>query len=75
MLRCIHIGLLCVQQSPADRLNMSSVVLMLGGDSELPQPKQPGYFMEIDIAKGEHSSTKPESSSTNDMSMTSLEAR
>uniref|UniRef100_A0A6N2N9X0 non-specific serine/threonine protein kinase n=2 Tax=Salix viminalis TaxID=40686 RepID=A0A6N2N9X0_SALVM len=30
VLRCIHVGLLCVQQKPGDRPNMSSVVLMLG---------------------------------------------
>uniref|UniRef100_A0A6N2MF61 non-specific serine/threonine protein kinase n=1 Tax=Salix viminalis TaxID=40686 RepID=A0A6N2MF61_SALVM len=30
VLRCIHVGLLCVQQKPEDRPYMSSVVLMLG---------------------------------------------
>ncbi|PON52993.1 Mitogen-activated protein kinase kinase kinase [Parasponia andersonii] len=75
VLRCIHIGLLCVQQSPTNRPSMSSVVLMLSSQSDLPQPKQPGYFMEMDLPKGDHSSTKPESSSTNYMSMSLLEAR
>ncbi|PON53008.1 S-receptor-like serine/threonine-protein kinase [Parasponia andersonii] len=75
VLRCIHIGLLCVQQNPADRPNMSFVILMLGSQSDLPQPKQPGYFMDVDYAKGDHSSSKPESCSTNDMSITLLEAR
>ena len=76
VLRCIHIGLLCVQQSPADRPSMSSVVLMLGSENELPQPKQPGYFMETESRKGGYSSsTIPESSSTNDMSITVPEAR
>ncbi|PON82238.1 S-locus receptor kinase [Trema orientale] len=74
-LRCIHIGLLCVQQSPVDRPNMSSVVLMLGSQIELPHPKPPGYFMEMESMKGDYSSTKPESSSTNDMSITLLEPR
>jgi len=27
ILRCIHVGLLCVQQNPENRPNMSSVVL------------------------------------------------
>ncbi|KAK2995786.1 hypothetical protein RJ640_013512 [Escallonia rubra] len=44
VLRSIHIGLLCVQQSPEDRPSMSSVVMMLGGESTLPQPKEPGFF-------------------------------
>ncbi|XP_024028005.1 G-type lectin S-receptor-like serine/threonine-protein kinase At4g27290 isoform X2 [Morus notabilis] len=75
VLRCIHVGLLCVQQSPVDRPNMSSVVVMLGSESELPQPKPPGYFVEMDLAKGGHSSTNPESSSMNDMSISLLDAR
>lgn len=46
IIRCIHVGLLCVQKQPEDRPNMSTVVLMLGGESSLPQPKQPGFFTE-----------------------------
>ncbi|KAK0602938.1 hypothetical protein LWI29_038403 [Acer saccharum] len=42
ILRCIHVGLLCVQQGPEDRPNMSTVALMLGGEGSLPQPRQPG---------------------------------
>ncbi|XP_024027998.1 G-type lectin S-receptor-like serine/threonine-protein kinase At4g27290 [Morus notabilis] len=70
VLRCIHVGLLCMQQSPMDRPNMSSVVLMLGSESELPQPKPPGYFTEMHSANGD-----PESSSTNDMSTSLLSPR
>ncbi|KAL9671072.1 hypothetical protein QQ045_008636 [Rhodiola kirilowii] len=43
-LRCVHISLLCVQQHPRDRPNMSSVILMLGSDNELPHPKPPAIF-------------------------------
>ena len=64
--KCIHVGLLCVQQSPGDRPSMSSVVLMLGSESELPQPKPPGYFIP---------SNKPMSSSTNTITITELHAR
>ncbi|XP_024028007.1 G-type lectin S-receptor-like serine/threonine-protein kinase At4g27290 isoform X2 [Morus notabilis] len=49
VLRCIHVGLLCVQQRPADRPSISSVVVMLGSESELPHPKKPSYFMETDL--------------------------
>ncbi|KAK9212453.1 hypothetical protein WN943_001835 [Citrus x changshan-huyou] len=42
VIRCIHIGLLCVQQHPKDRPSMPSVILMLGSETVLPQPKQPG---------------------------------
>ncbi|THG17821.1 hypothetical protein TEA_011361 [Camellia sinensis var. sinensis] len=36
MLRSIHVGLLCVQESLKDRPSMSSVVLMLGSEAALP---------------------------------------
>ncbi|XP_058730922.1 G-type lectin S-receptor-like serine/threonine-protein kinase B120 [Vicia villosa] len=41
-LRCIHIGMLCVQDSASNRPNMSSVVLMLESEATtLPLPIQP----------------------------------
>ncbi|RDX85764.1 Cysteine-rich receptor-like protein kinase 14, partial [Mucuna pruriens] len=46
IVRCIHIGLLCVQEKVADRPTMASVVLMLDSHSfALPVPLQPAYFM------------------------------
>ncbi|KAK6932401.1 Gnk2-homologous domain [Dillenia turbinata] len=45
IMRCIHIGLLCVQDNAADRPNMANVVLMLSSSSyTLPVPSQPAYF-------------------------------
>ncbi|KAL3374426.1 hypothetical protein AABB24_006088 [Solanum stoloniferum] len=42
--KCIHLGLLCVQQDPADRPTMSSVAFMLENDTQtLPQPSQPAF--------------------------------
>lgn len=74
--RCIHIALLCVQQQPEDRPNMASVVLMLGSEGSLPAPKQPGFFTERNPLEAENSSSsKLESHSINDMSVTVLEAR
>ncbi|KAF2303640.1 hypothetical protein GH714_020479 [Hevea brasiliensis] len=44
VLKCIQIGLLCVQDDPAERPTMSSVVVMLASDTQtLPQPKQPAF--------------------------------
>ncbi|XP_066400146.1 cysteine-rich receptor-like protein kinase 6 [Miscanthus floridulus] len=45
VLRCVHIGLLCVQADPAARPVMSSVVMMLGSDTvTLQAPSKPGFF-------------------------------
>ncbi|KAA0046909.1 G-type lectin S-receptor-like serine/threonine-protein kinase [Cucumis melo var. makuwa] len=46
VLRCINISLLCVQQNPNDRPTMSLVVMMLGCEIPLSQPKLPGFFIE-----------------------------
>ncbi|GLU23204.1 hypothetical protein SLE2022_392280 [Rubroshorea leprosula] len=46
MMRCIHIGLLCVQENVAHRPTMASVVLMLSSNSiSLPMPSQPAFFV------------------------------
>ncbi|KAB2029615.1 hypothetical protein ES319_D05G175700v1 [Gossypium barbadense] len=45
VLRCLQIGLLCVQESATDRPKMSAVVAMLGNDASLPSPKQPAFFI------------------------------
>lgn len=44
VVRCIHIGLLCVQEDPADRPSMSTVIVMLGSQTIiLPLPAQPAF--------------------------------
>ena len=46
-MRCIHIGLLCVQENVADRPTIGSVVLMLDNYSiTLPIPLEPAFFYE-----------------------------
>ncbi|KAK2973012.1 hypothetical protein RJ640_005555, partial [Escallonia rubra] len=53
IIRCIHIGLLCVQENVASRPTMASVVLMLNSFSiTLALPSEPAFFM--------HSSIDPE---------------
>nr|GEY71939.1 G-type lectin S-receptor-like serine/threonine-protein kinase At4g03230 [Tanacetum cinerariifolium] len=52
VLKCIIVGLLCVQEDPDDRPNMSTVVTMLTSDiATLPEPKQPA-FREAQWARG-----------------------
>ncbi|KAB2012295.1 hypothetical protein ES319_D09G079700v1 [Gossypium barbadense] len=46
LMRCIHIGLLCVQGKVARRPNMGAVILMLTSYSAtLPLPSEPTFFM------------------------------
>ncbi len=46
VIRCLQIGLLCVQDDPADRPTMASIVLMLNSYSmTLSSPQQPAYFL------------------------------
>ncbi|CAL9013906.1 unnamed protein product [Prunus brigantina] len=60
--KCVNVGLLCVQEDPVDRPAMSNVLTML--DSEIaipPTPKQPAFVMRRgnNSSRGS-SSTKPE---------------
>jgi len=43
--RCIQVGLLCVQELPAERPTMSLVLRMLSGDVTIPSPKQAAFFV------------------------------
>lgn len=76
VLRMIHVGLLCVQLSPEDRPNMSSVVLMLSSESALPQPNLPGFFTNTNVAAGDSSSSSSyKQYSHNDITVTVMSAR
>ncbi|KAF9590365.1 hypothetical protein IFM89_033891 [Coptis chinensis] len=46
LMRCIHMGLLCVQDHPLDRPTMSTIVSMLCSDATLPIPKQPTFTLQ-----------------------------
>ncbi|XP_039020161.1 putative receptor-like protein kinase At4g00960 [Hibiscus syriacus] len=62
MMRCIHIGLLCVQENVADRPTMATVILMLDSFSvTLPMPSQPAFFMHSGIGSDMSSSIVSES--------------
>ncbi|KAL7218140.1 hypothetical protein ACSBR2_011418 [Camellia fascicularis] len=75
MLRSIHVGLLCVQESPKDRPSMSSVVLMLGSEAALPQAKQPGFFSARNVHQTGSSSSKEATTTGNEITSTMLSAR
>ncbi|KAK7293107.1 hypothetical protein RJT34_15968 [Clitoria ternatea] len=44
--RCIHIGLLCVQESASDRPTMATVISMLNSEIvDLPPPRKPAFIL------------------------------
>ncbi|OMO66736.1 hypothetical protein COLO4_30394 [Corchorus olitorius] len=77
ILRCIHIGLLCVQDHAIDRPTMSDVVSMLSNESVLlPPPKQPAFFINSTIRKEKDApENKFEKCSINYVSISVMEAR
>ncbi|KAJ6925601.1 receptor-like protein kinase [Populus alba x Populus x berolinensis] len=63
VLKCIHIGLLCVQEDPVDRPTMSSVVVMLAGDNlKFPIPSKPAFSVGRIVAEEATSSNQRVSS-------------
>lgn len=60
-IKCVNVGLLCVQEDPWDRPNMSNIVTMLDSKSAtLPSPKQPAFVLRRGSSTGTaSSSSKP----------------
>ncbi|CAI9773473.1 unnamed protein product [Fraxinus pennsylvanica] len=76
VLKCIHIGLLCVQKLPEDRPTMASVVVMLSNEGvTLPQPEEPGFFMERSCTGTDMSKSEERYLTHNVVTVTTLEAR
>ncbi|KAL3519604.1 hypothetical protein ACH5RR_017753 [Cinchona calisaya] len=77
VIRCIQVGLLCVQEQAEDRPNMATVVLMLSSESaSLPQPKHPGFCVGRRPNETSSSSSKQDESCTvNQVTVTILDGR
>ena len=79
VLRCIQIGLLCVQEHAHDRPTMSSVVLMLGSEkTAIPQPQPPGYCIWRSPLETVSSSKDPHEDGTwtvNEITISVIDAR
>jgi hypothetical protein len=75
MMRCIHIGLLCVQENMTDRPTMASIVLMLSSYSlTLPVPSQPAFFMNSSTYQSDISSSMDYNSRVTNSSEAKTEA-
>lgn len=76
VLRCIQVGLLCVQKRPEDRPLMSAVLFMLDSENpSLPKPKQPGFYMERATSEMDDSSTWNNPFTPTELSVTKLQGR
>ncbi|XP_021902286.1 G-type lectin S-receptor-like serine/threonine-protein kinase SD1-1 [Carica papaya] len=75
--RCIQVGLLCVEHSVDDRPTMASVLVMLSNveDSEVPQPKEPGFVSETYGRGRELYSIQDNNDTTNRVTITALDGR
>eukprot|EP00257_Ricinus_communis_P016162 XP_015574242.1 G-type lectin S-receptor-like serine/threonine-protein kinase At4g27290 isoform X1 [Ricinus communis] len=74
VLRCIQVGLLCVQHRPEERPTMATVLLMLDTESTfLPQPGHPGFYAERCLSETDSSSIG--NLISNEMTVTLLEGR
>ncbi|KAL0406864.1 UNVERIFIED_CONTAM: Receptor-like serine/threonine-protein kinase SD1-7 [Sesamum latifolium] len=74
--RCIQVGLLCVQRFPEDRPVMSSVLFMLGSEGVvLPQPTEPGFFMEESCSNSTENHTPSIETNKGSITITEVEAR
>ena len=66
MLRCVHVGLLCVEDSAIDRPAMSDVIAMLTNDNlSLPSPKKPAFSIARQAIEAHISDKESECNSIN----------
>ncbi|KAF8409397.1 hypothetical protein HHK36_005473 [Tetracentron sinense] len=76
VLRCIHVALLCVQDSAMERPTMSSVILMLESETaSLPRPKQPTFTIVRNHTEMDLCTESPEIVSANDVTVTMVFGR
>ena len=76
-LRCVHIGLLCVEDDALDRPTMDNVTSMLANDTAvLPNPRRPAFYIESRAHETKSQETKSSQNiSVNGLSASLMEAR
>ncbi|BBN69496.1 S-domain-1 29 [Prunus dulcis] len=73
VMRCMHIGLLCIQDNAADRPTMPDVVFMLSSETDRRQPKEPIFTFQNPV-----SGPQPQSEiifSANEATMSMIQGR
>ncbi|GLT30998.1 hypothetical protein SLA2020_057670 [Shorea laevis] len=73
MIKCIHVGLLCVQENPLQRPTMGSIIVMLTSNSiVLPTPSHPAYLLQSTTVQSEMSSSHESQQSNNGLALASV---
>ncbi|KAK3418203.1 hypothetical protein EUGRSUZ_H04149 [Eucalyptus grandis] len=73
VLRCLHICLLCIQEDPAIRPTMTTVVLLLSNNSITPpSPQHPAFFVQMKGLESDQSTRRTMPLSINGVSLTEL---
>ncbi|XP_059624105.1 G-type lectin S-receptor-like serine/threonine-protein kinase At1g11330 [Cornus florida] len=76
LIRCIHVGLLCVEDRAIDRPTMLEVVSMLTNDGvALPMPKKPAFLTGSGVVEEDLHKRKSEKYSVNGVSNSAIHAR
>ncbi|KAL5731134.1 non-specific serine/threonine protein kinase [Ranunculus cassubicifolius] len=76
ILRCIHVGLLCVQDYAMDRPSMLSVLTMLTSNiTSIPTPNQPAFTGSQGISNSDSLYGSYKNYSANEMSITTMRGR
>jgi len=73
VMKCIHIGLLCVQEDAVDRPTMSNVVVMLASDTmTLPNPNHPAFSVGRKVTDDQSTSKASNDPSVNEVTVTNI---
>ncbi|XP_059436899.1 G-type lectin S-receptor-like serine/threonine-protein kinase RKS1 [Corylus avellana] len=75
VLRCIQIGLLCVQEQATDRPTMLETVFMLGNETIVPSPNKPAFINRTINSDMDSSRSKGPPASINKLTITMPEGR
>ncbi|XP_022720580.1 cysteine-rich receptor-like protein kinase 10 [Durio zibethinus] len=76
VLKCIRIGLLCLQEDPADRPTMSSVIVMLANETiTLPLPAEPAFSVGRVVAEPTQSTSSDRICSVNEVTISNMSPR
>ncbi|KAF6139633.1 hypothetical protein GIB67_033637 [Kingdonia uniflora] len=76
VLRCIHVGHFCMQESAMDRPTMSEVVSMRSHETmQLRAPKQPAFNLLRGKGQADLSNDKAENCTRNELTISAMEGR